>query len=103
MWNTIHATCGVRTAARVQASLRDAMRFPRIPGVETPGYCRWSLRDLSRPTMSTVQKTNLPQRDQGEAVSKSLASFRALRESCPVGAIESSPPVHWGGGGQDPP
>jgi putative transposase len=25
------ATCGVRTAARVQASLRDAMRFPARP------------------------------------------------------------------------
>ena len=28
-----------------QAPLRDAGRFIRNPGVETPGYFQWSLRD----------------------------------------------------------
>jgi hypothetical protein len=31
----------------VQASLGDAVFSPRLPGVETPGYYRSSLRDSS--------------------------------------------------------
>jgi len=30
---------------RLQSSLRDATRIESEPGVETPGYCRLSLRD----------------------------------------------------------
>src|SRR5215469_5212788 len=33
--------------AQVQASLRDASRSSRLPGVKTPGYCQVSLRDMA--------------------------------------------------------
>jgi hypothetical protein len=36
------------------------LRFSRSPGVETPGYCQWSLRDLPCPTTSTTPRFFVP-------------------------------------------
>jgi hypothetical protein len=36
------------------------LRFSHSPGVETPGYCQWSLRDLPCPTTSTTPRFFVP-------------------------------------------
>src|SRR6266853_1328451 len=70
-----------RPFASIQPSRRDLNALDDVPGVETPGYCRMSLRDNASPTFAaeSVRKR------------KSLKKRSSIKKVCTKPALLANP------------